>query len=133
MCWLCAYPFIERLILCDLVPCLLCRGCWCLREELCTPNLYLPNPQQWFPVWEVLCGRIIEILLCEGRHVELGARTSKHIFVFAFNPLSLNSLSYILHCIILFISYICLVLIVCLTYVEPRELYIAPQLLFKGI
>ena len=27
--------------------------------------------------------------------VELGARTSKHIFVFAFDPLSLNSLSFI--------------------------------------
>ena len=25
----------------------------------------------------------------EGRDVELGARTSKHIFVFAFDPLSL--------------------------------------------
>ena len=29
----------------------------------------------------------------EGGDVELGARTSKHIFVFAFDPLSLNSLS----------------------------------------
>ena len=53
-CWLCAYPSIERLILCGLVPYLLCRGC-CLREELCTPSLYYPNPQWRFPVWEVLC------------------------------------------------------------------------------
>ena len=29
----------------------------------------------------------------EGGDVELGARTSKHIFAFAFDPLSLNSLS----------------------------------------
>ena len=33
---------------------------------------------------------IVEILLCEGRDVELGARTSKHILVFAFDPLSLT-------------------------------------------
>ena len=52
-----------------------------------------------------LCGKscvdnIVEILLCEGGDVELGARTSKHIFVFAFDPLSLTlslSLSYIVH------------------------------------
>ena len=46
-----------------------------------------------------LCGKscvdaIVEILLCEGGDVELGARTSKHILVFAFDPLSLNSLLY---------------------------------------
>ena len=35
---------------------------------------------------------IVEILLCEGGDVELGARTSKHIFLFAFafDPLSLT-------------------------------------------
>ena len=33
---------------------------------------------------------LVEILLCEGGDVELGARTSKHIFVFAFDPLSLT-------------------------------------------
>ena len=42
-----------------------------------------------------LCGKscvddIVKILLCEGGDVELGARTSKHIFVFAFDPLSLT-------------------------------------------
>ena len=31
----------------------------------------------------------LEILLGEGGDVELGARTSKHILVFAFDPLSL--------------------------------------------
>ena len=52
-----------------------------------------------------LCGKscvdeLVEILLCEGGDVELCARTSKHIFVFAFDPLSLTlslSLSYIVH------------------------------------
>jgi len=33
---------------------------------------------------------LVEILRCEGRDVELGARTSKHILVFAFDPLSLT-------------------------------------------
>ena len=103
-----------------------------VREELCTPKLYLPKPQWRFPVWEVLCDAIVEILLCEGGDVELGARTSKHIFMFVFDPLSLT-LSYIVHCIILFISYICLGLFVCHTCVKSRELHIAPQLLFREI
>ena len=56
--WLCAYPSIVRLILCGLVPCLLCRGCICLREELCTPELYLPKssvevPCVGSPVWTI--------------------------------------------------------------------------------
>ena len=42
----------------------------CQREELCSSSLYLPNPQWRFHVWEVLCGRIVEILLCEGGDVE---------------------------------------------------------------
>ena len=48
---------------------------------------------------------IVEILLCEGGDVKLGARTSKHIFVFVIDPLFLT-LSY-LPCIasLLFISY----------------------------
>ena len=66
-----------------------------LREELCTPKLYLSKILSGGS----LCGKscvddIVEILLCEGRDVELGARTSKHILVFVFDPLSLNSLLY---------------------------------------
>ena len=39
-----------------------------------------------------ICGKscvdeLLEILLCEGGNVELCARTSKHILVFAFDPL----------------------------------------------
>ena len=42
-----------------------------------------------------MCGKsyideLVEIFLCEGGDVELGARTSKHIFVFTFDPLSLT-------------------------------------------
>ena len=88
-----------------------------------------------------LCGMscvddIVKILLCEGGDVVLCARTSKHILVFAFDLLSLT-LSFIL-CLVLIhivISYLyawyCLC--ACLTCVGPRELHIAPQLLFRGI
>ena len=88
-----------------------------------------------------LCGKscvddIVKILLCEDGDVDLGARTSKHILLFAIDPLSLTlSLSLLycaLHHIVHFI-YICLGLIVCHTCVKPKELYIAPQLLFRGI
>ena len=53
----------------------------------------------------------LEILFGEGEDVELGARTSKHIFVFAFDPLSLNPLSLLVLCIIAFFisSYTCVV------------------------
>ena len=77
-----------------------------------------------------LCGKscvdaIVEILLCEGGDIELGAQTLKHIFVFAFDPLSLtHSLSYIVHCIILFISIYMLVLIVCASLVLNQEIFI---------
>ena len=64
-----------------------------LERGVVSPGCIYPNPQWRFPVWEVLCGRLVKILLCEGGDVELGARTSKHIFVFAFDPLSLYSLS----------------------------------------
>ena len=41
--------------------------------------------------------KLVEILLCEGGDVELCARTSKHIRVFAIDPLSLTlSLSFVL-------------------------------------
>ena len=42
-----------------------------------------------------LCGKscvdkLVEILLCEGGDVELGAQTSKQISVFAFDPLTIT-------------------------------------------
>ena len=76
--WLRAYPSVVR---------------WCLREEFGTP-LYKSSSVE-VPSVGVLGGQVsgLEILLGEGGDVELGARTSKHIFVFAFDPLTLNSLS----------------------------------------
>jgi len=41
-------------------------------------------------VWEVLVDDLVKILLCEDGDVELGARTSKYIFMFVFDPLSLT-------------------------------------------
>ena len=48
----------------------------------------------------VLCGQVsgLEILLGEGGDVELGARTSKQISVFAFDPLTLTLSLYFVHC-----------------------------------
>ena len=41
-------------------------------------------------MWKSCVDELVEILLCEGGNVELCARISKHIFVFAFDPLSLT-------------------------------------------
>ena len=67
------------------------RGSIWLREELCTPYCNCPKSSVEVPCVGVMCGRVsgLEILLCEGGDVELCARTSKHIRVFAFDPLSL--------------------------------------------
>ena len=58
----------------------------------------------------------LEILLGEGGDVELGARTSKHILLFAFDRLSLNPLSLlfvycIIHIVISYMLVLCLALI----------------------
>ena len=65
----------------------------------------------------VLGGQVsgLEILLGEGGDVELGARTSKHIIVFAFDPLPLNPLSLlfvqsIIHIIHIYLLVLCLAL-----------------------
>ena len=81
--WLCALPLSVEVVLVE-------RG-------VVYSRLYLP---QIFS-GDSLCGKsyvdeLVEILLCEGEHVELCARTSKHILVFAIDPLSLT-LS-LLHC-----------------------------------
>ena len=75
----------------------------------------------------VLCGQVsgLEILLGEGGDVELGARTSKHILLFAFDPLILTlSLSFTLciysYCHIIYM----LVLFVCVSLVFNHESFI---------
>ena len=83
------------------------------------------------PCVGVLCGQVsgLEILLCEGGDVELCARTSKHIAVFAFDPLTLTlslSLSFIcaLHLFTLLIIYYMLGLFVCASLVLNHESFI---------
>ena len=56
---------------------------------------------------------IVEILLCEGGDVELGARNSKHIPVFVFDPLSLT-LSFILCLALIHIAHLYLYAWTCL-------------------
>ena len=60
---------------------------------------------------------LVEILLCEGGDIELGARISKHILVFAFDPLSLTlSLILYLASFILLIHTYMLGIVVCVPY-----------------
>ena len=70
------------------------------------------------PFVGVFCGQAsgLKILLCEGGDVELGARTSKHILLFALDPLALTlslSIYCALHQFILFIHYYLLGLFEC--------------------
>ena len=73
-----------------------------LREEFGTPDCICPKSSLEVPCVGVLGGQVsgFEILLGEGGDVELAARTSKYILVFAFDPLTLTlSLSlYFVHC-----------------------------------
>ena len=60
-------------------------------ERSCVlPIVFIQNPQWRFPVLESCVDELVEILLCKGGDVKLCARTSKHILVFAFDPLSLS-------------------------------------------
>ena len=115
------------------------RLCW-LREEFGTPGCICKSSVE-VPSVGVLGGQVsgLKILLGEGGDVELGARTSKHIFLFAFDRLALNSLSLFylciasfilsyliclccaLHLILLLILYYMLRLFVCASLVLNRE------------
>ena len=84
-----------------------CRGCVCKERSCVLPVIVLPQILSGgslcgSPVWT----NLVEILLCEGGDVELCARTSKHIRVFAFDPLTLTlSLSLSLYFVPCIISY----------------------------
>ena len=109
--WLCAYPSKYRGDLFCALP---------LRVEVVLvergvvySRLYLPQILSGGSLcWKSCVDELVEILLCEGGDVELGARTSKHIFVFAFDPLSL-ALSLILciasycHIIYMLVLFVC--------------------------
>ena len=75
----------------------------------------------------VLGGQVsgLEILLGEGGDVELGARTSKHILLFAFDPLTLNSLSlYFVLCIVSYCHIIYTLVCLCASLVLNHESFI---------
>ena len=68
-----------------------CRGCVCKERSCVLSVIVLPQ----ILGGGSLCGsplwiELVEILLCEGENVELGARTSKQILAFAFDPLTLT-------------------------------------------
>ena len=71
----------------------------------------LPRWRLYWVIEEFGTPSRLEILLDEGGDVELGARTSKHILLFAFDPLTLISLSLFVLCIIhiIHIVYACVV------------------------
>ena len=82
-------------------------------------RLYCPKSSVEVSCVGVLCGQVsgLEILLCEGGDVELCARTSKQIAVFAFDPLTLTlSLLYcalhhfilLIHILYAWLVYVCL-------------------------
>ena len=82
-------------LVCDVVIVLPRWRLYWLREEFGTPGCICPKSSVEVPSVGVLGGQVsgLEILLGEGGDVELGARISKHILLFAFDPLTLNSLS----------------------------------------
>ena len=74
-------------------------------------------------MWESFVDELVKILLCEGGDVELCARTSKHIRLFAFDPLTLTlsiTLSIASYCHIIYM----LVLFVCASLVFNHESFI---------
>ena len=79
-----------------------CRGCVVFeRGVVYSRLLYCPKSSVKVPCVGVLCGQVsgFKILLGEGGDIELGARNSKQILLFAFDPLTLNSLSLFVPCI----------------------------------
>ena len=121
-------PLLCEAVFVLVVHCLCERLFW-LREELCTPDCICPKSSVEVPCVGVLCGQVsgLEILLCEGGDVELCARTSKHIHVFAIDPLTLTlSLFYIVPCFNSYchIIYYMLDLFVCASLVFNHESFI---------
>ena len=94
--WLSAYPSKCRGDLCCAL--LLVRGCIVERGVVYSQIVFAQILNGGSLCGKSCVDELVKILLCEGGDVELGARTSKHIFVFAFDPLSLTlSLSHIVH------------------------------------
>ena len=89
---LCAYPSSCEVIVCWLGALPLVRGCGCKERSWVLLVIILPQILVEVPYVGVLCGQAsgFEILLDKGGDVELGARTSKQILLFALDPLTLT-------------------------------------------
>ena len=87
--WLSAYPSkCKGDLFCAL---LLSVKVYLLEREVVYSQLYLLQILSGGSLCEKSCvDELVEILLCEGGDVELCARTSKHILLLAFDPLSLT-------------------------------------------
>ena len=84
-------------------------------------------------MWESCVGKLVEILLCEGRDVELCARTSKHIRVLAIDPFSLTlSITLCLALIHIVILYTCLCVCVPHLCLTTRASYSASTLIQRN-
>ena len=107
----------------------ICKRLYLVERGVVYSRLYCPKSSVEVPCVGVLCGQVsrLEILLCEGRDVELCAQTLKHIAMFAFDPLtftlSLSPLYCALHHFILLIHYM-LGLFVCASLVLNHESFI---------
>ena len=91
-------PLLCEVVFVLIVHCL-CERLYLVGRGVVYSRLYCPKFSVEVPCVGVLCGQVsgLKILLCEGGDVELCARTSEHISVFAFDPLTLTlSLSFIL-------------------------------------
>ena len=84
--------------------------------------LYCPKSSVEVHCVGVMCGQVsgLEIFLGEGGDVELGARTSKQILLFALDPLTLTlSLSL---CIVPCIISSCCIIFICLAWLCVHHL-----------
>ena len=99
-------PLLCEVVI-ELVVHCLCERLYSVEREVVFSRLYLPQilgggSLCGSPVWT----SELEILLCEGGDVELGARTSKQILLFALDPLTLTlSLSLYLLCALIILLY----------------------------
>ena len=107
------------------------RGCGCKERSWVLLLLYCPKSSVEVPCVGVLCGQAsgLEILLCEGGDVELGARTSKHILLFALDPFALTLSLYIVPCINSYCSFI----FICLACLSVHLLLIATSFLNSAL
>ena len=129
LCWICI-PLCEEVdcgclarclpLLCEVVIVLVVH---CLCERLYLVGLVgVGTPVLCRPL-VISSVEIVEILLGEGGDVELGARTSKQILLFAFDPLTLT-LSLFTLCIAIHCHIIYMLVCLCASLVLNHESFI---------